>query len=139
MPAQLLEECVGFCRACGAEIIFATGDEYLEKYPVSAVLLRLRCLRSSLPDTDAMLFPVLPEHGDHWRRIYNEKIAGIDNAAYMDGNDLKQMLAKGDGYFVHRDGRLIGIGRASGGGPGCTGGAGKSSDGGHRVRNGGRK
>ena len=114
MPAQLLEECVGFCRACGAEIIFATGDEYLEKYPVSAVLLRLRCLRSSLPDTDAMLFPVLPEHGDHWRRIYNEKIAGIDNAAYMDGNDLKQMLAKGDGYFVHRDGRLIGIGRASG-------------------------
>ena len=114
MPAQLLEECVGFCRACGAEIIFATGDEYLEKYPVSAVLLRLRCLRSSLPDTDAMLFPVLPEHGDHWRRIYNEKIAGIDNAAYMDGNDLKQMLAKGDGYFVHRDGRLIGIGCASG-------------------------
>ena len=114
-PEKLLEECIGFCRACGAEQVFATGDAYLESFPVSAVLHRMRALRESLPQTDALLFPVLPEHGDYWRKIYNEKIAGIDNAAYMDGNDLKQMLAKGDGYFVHRDGRLIGIGRASGG------------------------
>lgn len=113
-PEKLLKECIGFCRACGAETIFAAGDEYLENFPVSAVLHRMRCLRSSLPQTDALLFPMLPEHGDYWRKTYNEKIAGIANAAYMDGNDLKQMLAKGDGYFVHRDGKLIGIGRASG-------------------------
>ena len=33
-PKELLEECIGFCRACGAEKIYAQNHEYLERYPV---------------------------------------------------------------------------------------------------------
>ena len=33
-PEKLLRECVGFCCACGAEYISATGDACLEKYPL---------------------------------------------------------------------------------------------------------
>jgi histidinol-phosphate/aromatic aminotransferase/cobyric acid decarboxylase-like protein len=32
-PKELLEECVGFCRAVGAEKIYASGHEILENYP----------------------------------------------------------------------------------------------------------
>jgi ribosomal protein S18 acetylase RimI-like enzyme len=41
-------------------------------------------------------------------------MADIPNAAYMDSKDGKELLQKGDGYFVHKDGELLGIGKASG-------------------------
>ena len=47
--------------------------------------------------------------------IYNEKMAPVPNASYMTEKDAKAMLESGDGYFIHRDGQLLGIGKASGG------------------------
>ena len=41
-PDKLLEECIGFCRACGAEWIDAAGHEFLKKYPRLATLLILQ-------------------------------------------------------------------------------------------------
>ena len=32
----------------------------------------------------------------------------------MSAADAKKMLVRGDGYFVHRDGKLLGIGMAAG-------------------------
>ena len=65
-PEELLKECVGFCRACGAEHFYATGHPYLEQLPLHTAVLRLQCAVSALPETDAALFPVLPENLEQW-------------------------------------------------------------------------
>lgn len=114
-PLALLEECVAFCRMCGAERIYASGDPVLEDYPLHTAVLRMQCHIGALPDTDAALFPVQQQTLTQWLAIYNEKMASVPNAAWMTENDGKTMLAAGEGYFVHRNGALLGIGRASAG------------------------
>lgn len=113
-PQKLLEECVAFCRMCGAEWCDAAGHEYLERYPLITALFYMTRDRESLPQTDACLFPVTEDTVTEWVRIYNERMADVPNCAWMDSADGKAMLKAGDGYFVHRDGKLLGIGRASG-------------------------
>lgn len=114
-PEKLLEECVAFCRACGAERIDASGHVYLESYPLVTALITMQCGMDRLGKTDAALFPVTDKTLGRWLEIYNERMADIPNASYMDSRDGREMLKKGDGYFVQRDGKLLGIGRASGG------------------------
>lgn len=113
-PQKLLEECIGFCRMCGAEWIDAAGDDYLEAYPLITSILEMQCDRTAIPETDACLFPVAEQTIGRWLEIYNERMANIPNAAYMDSRDGKELLKSGDGYFIHRDGRLLGIGKAGG-------------------------
>lgn len=113
-PGKLLAECISFCRMCGAEWIDAAGHDYLEKYPLITSILLMHADRLSLGETDACLFPVTEETVGKWLRIYNERMADIPNAAYMDGADGRELLRSGDGYFVHRDGELLGVGKASG-------------------------
>lgn len=113
-PDKLLEECISFCRMCGADWCDASGHQYLEKYPLITALLLMQRSRSDLPETDACLFPVTEGTVGEWIRIYNERMADIPNCAWMDSADGREMLKEGDGYFIHRDGVLLGIGRASG-------------------------
>ena len=113
-PDKLVEECVSFCRMCGAEKIYATGHNYLEQFPFHTAMWQMNVRADSLPDTDAALWPVQQENLEKWRNIYNEKAARLPNGAWMDSKDAQEMLQKGDGYFIHRDGKLLGIGRASG-------------------------
>lgn len=114
-PEKLLEECVTFCRVCGAETIYATGHEILKQYPFYTAMWEMRCDRKSLRESGAALFPVQEKTLERWRSIYNEKVVKVPNGAWMTGADGKKMLQKGDGYFIHREGVLLGIGRASGG------------------------
>lgn len=111
-PEKLLEECVSFCRMCGAEWIDAAGHDYLEKYPLITALWAMQCPRDALVETDACLFPVTEATVQQWLDIYNERMADVPNAAYMDSRDGRELLNTGDGYFVHRDGLLLGIGKA---------------------------
>ncbi len=113
-PEALLAECVSFCRACGAEWIDAAGDPYLEKYPLITSMVLMQRQRAGLMGTDACLFPVTEATVGQWRDICNQRMADIPNSAWMDSLDGKEMLQKGDGYFIHKDGNLLGIGRASG-------------------------
>ncbi len=113
-PEQLLQECIAFCRACGAEWIDAAGHSYLEHYPLLTALVLMQRPKEGLERADACLFPVTEETVDQWRDIYNERMADIPNCAFMDSLHGKEMLEKGDGYFIHRDGIVLGIGRASG-------------------------
>ncbi len=113
-PEKLLAECVQFCRMCGAEIIDATGDPILEKYPLVTAIYAMQCPREALADTDACLFPVTEQTLPQWLEIYNERMKAVANSAYMDSRDGKKLLESGDGYFVHRDGNLLGIGKAAG-------------------------
>lgn len=113
-PQKLLQECVSFCRMVGAEEVYASGHEILQQYPLHTALLKLRCLRTSLSDTDATLWPVQETTLSKFREIYNRKVKQIPNAAWMHEADGRQMLADAEGYFVHRGDKLLGIGRVLG-------------------------
>ncbi len=113
-PEKLIEECIGFCRMVGAEKILLKEADGLNKYPLYTAIWQMRCMTDALGDTDAALFPVQEHTVDEFQRIYNEKVSHIPNAAWMDNADKQEMLKTGEGYFVHRDGQLLGIGRVLG-------------------------
>lgn len=113
-PEKLLEECVSFCRACGADWIDAAGHDYLEKYPRLATLVEMSASKERLGEPDACLFPVTEDTVKAWCDVHNERMKDVPNCALMDSRDGKEMLLSGDGYFIHRGGSLLGIGRAGG-------------------------
>ncbi len=109
-PGRLLEECKGFCRAAGAQRIYGAGAG-LEGYPVHTSILRMSIASEQLANTDAALFPVQEATLAAWLDIYRGKICHVPNAAWMTDEDGKKMLREGSGYFVHRQGKLLGIGK----------------------------
>lgn len=113
-PAALLEECVAFCRMLGAENIYASGHEYLQRYPLHAEILHMQVQRSDLPDTDASVIPLTEDKINSWQEIYNQKMSGVANASYMTQAETHKLCQAGGAYFIHRNGKLLGIGIASG-------------------------
>lgn len=109
-PTEFLNECVGFCRAVGAEKVYATGHECLEQYPLFMTVIQMAVPVDMLSETDACLFPVTENTLKRWQEIYNEKMKNVDNAAYMSDKAACELLKGGGAYFVHRDGKLLGIG-----------------------------
>lgn len=113
-PEKLLEECVAFMRMAGAEEIFASGDALPEGYPLHAQVLQLSRLREGLDDTLAVLVSVTERTLEQWRILYNDRMKDVDQAAYMSISQAKRMLQRADGYFICREGELLGIGIAAG-------------------------
>ena len=74
----------------------------------------MQCDKNLLPVTDACVYPVVEQTLEQWLRIYRDKIKKVPNAAWMTDGDGKKMLTCGEGYFVHRQGVLLGIGRVQG-------------------------
>lgn len=110
----LLNECLSFCRAVGAENVYACGSDALNCYPHYTDVLRMsRPIEGMEMSTDC-LFPVTEESCEQWRMLYNEKMTGIDNAAILSERACKRLIKDGSAYFVHREGHLLGIGVASG-------------------------
>lgn len=113
-PKEFIEECAGFCRMAGAEKIYAVGHPYLENYPFHTAVWRMTRPLEGLPDTDAALLPVTDQTLARWLEIYNQRMAKVDNSAFKNSADGKELLKRGDGYFVHRGETLLGIGIAAG-------------------------
>ena len=109
-PEELLKECIDFCRAVGAEKIFATGHPVLEKYPHHTTLLTLKGTASGVGETSLSLFPVTEKTWSDFCRIYNEKMADVPTANKMRLLD-RETYGK-SAYFIHKDGVLHGIGIA---------------------------
>lgn len=108
--APHLEECVIFCEMAGAERIFATGHEQLSAYPLYTVVLEMRGQLQADADSIARLFPVTEQTVGLWRDIYNQRMKNVDNAGTLEKRDENRILESGGGYFVHREGKLLGIG-----------------------------
>ena len=109
-PAMLLDECVSFCRAVGAEIVLATGNDILEMYPVHTTVIKMQCQIKDLPETDAALFPVQTETFEQWRKIYNDRMKNVHNAAFLSAMERDRFLKSHNCYFVHREDVLLGMG-----------------------------
>ena len=113
-PTEFLQECADFCRAVGAERVYAKGERIPENYPYHVSVLQMAADASMIQGDEANLFPVTVQTLDRWREIYNDRMRDIDNASYMSQQAAKALLDRGDGYFIHRDEELLGIGIASG-------------------------
>ena len=109
-PEKLIEECAAFCRAVGAEHIFATGHEALEKYPLHTSVLEMRGTAWVDAEKLQSLFPVTEQTVGRWRQIYNERMKTVDNSGTLESRDEKKILESGGAYFVHSCGELLGIG-----------------------------
>ena len=106
----MIDECVSFCRAAGAEKVFASGHAELSRYPLHTSIWLMQGKNmwrqaENLPE----LVPVQPEDVSVWRQIYNERMKNTDNAAYLSGADEKRILS-GGAYFVRAEDQLLGIG-----------------------------
>ena len=113
-PELLLEECVSFCTACGAERIYASGDEFLENYPLFTIVYQMKgCLFLSEEEIPGM-FPVTEATVSRWRELYNQKMQRVDNAATLEKRDEEVILSSGGAYFIHDAGTLLGIGWLAG-------------------------
>ena len=109
-PELLLEECVQFCTACGAEKIYASGHDDLERYPLHTGIYQMKgCLFLSEEEIPSM-FPVTEATVSRWREIYNQKMRRVDNASTLEAGDEEKILSSGGAYFVHNAGELLGIG-----------------------------
>lgn len=109
-PEKLIEECASFCRAVGAEHIFATGHETLEKYPLHTSVLEMRGTAWVDAEKLQSLFPVTEQTVGRWRQIYNERMKTVDNSGTLESRDEKKILESGGAYFIHSCGELLGIG-----------------------------
>ena len=107
--AEHLKECVSFCRMCGAEAVFAEGNEKLAEYPLYTAVYQMCGVARSDEAKMASLFPVTEETVSHWRGIYNKAMRNVDNAGTLESRDEKQIVDSGSAYFVHRSGELLGI------------------------------
>ena len=114
LPDALLQECCDFCRAVGAQEIYATGHDYLKKFQRFSRILRMRCSVDAVEDTNACLFPVTEQTVERFREIYNHSMKNVPNASYMTLADSKKLIAEGSGYFVHQNGEVLGIGVVKG-------------------------
>lgn len=108
--AENLAECVSFCRMCGAEQVFAAGHEQLDAYPLYTKVLEMRTDAWVDRKQMANLFPVTEATVSRWRRICNERMAGVDNAGTLESREEAKILESGGAYFVHDNGTLLGIG-----------------------------
>ena len=109
-PEALLNECMEFCVAVGAEQVYASGDQWLQKFPFHTSILKMQCPRDSLEETEAALWPVEEKTLEHWRMLYNEKSIKIPNGAWLSERECKNLLKEADAYFVHWDHQLLGTG-----------------------------
>lgn len=111
-PGRLKEhlaECVGFCRAAGAERVLATGHPELNRYPLHSVVEEMS-MAYTPQEPQAMLWPVTVETVTQWREQYNKAMADVDNHTTLTSRHEKSILDSGGAYFVHQNGEPLGLG-----------------------------
>ena len=109
-PEKLLEECVNFCTACGAEKVYAAGHNILEAYPLHTCVLQMRGELFISEEEIPAMFPVTEQTVAKWRALYNEKMKDVDNASTLEARDEARILSSGGAYFIHDSGTPLGIG-----------------------------
>lgn len=103
----LIRECMGFCRAAGAERVYWSAGDVQGQLHASVYLMQGTAAAD--PQKQEHLFPVTEQTVGSWREIYNKRMLGVDNAATLTAADEPRILQSGGAYFVHHDGTLLGL------------------------------
>ena len=109
-PRDLLDECIGFCRACGAEKIYARNHEFLEQYSLHTAIVKMRGVARVDETKVEKLWPVTEKTIGQWRQFLNEKLKAVDNAGTLTAQGEQEILQSNGAYFVHKNGELLGAG-----------------------------
>lgn len=109
-PEQFLSECVSFCRACGAEKIYAAGHPYLDHFPIHTSVIEMGGYPTVDPEKIEYLWPVTEETVTQWREIHNKRMTEVDNAGTLESKEEAKIISSGGAYFIHHEGELLGIG-----------------------------
>ena len=109
---KLIDEAVSFCKAIGADAVFATGHNFLERYPLHTQILRMECKKTELPTGTVRLQPVEESTLLQWCEIYNTYMRDVPNAATMTHSKAKA-LSLDNCFYVYENGIMLGIGMVS--------------------------
>ena len=109
-PQVLLDEAVSFCKAAGAENIYAMGHAILEEYPVHTEIVRMECDKQLLPISSLKIVLAVTNTLQQWCDIYNEKMRSVPNAATLYPSKLKKEQLAENCYFAYEDDKVLGIG-----------------------------
>lgn len=102
-------ECAQFCRAAGAERVYATGAG-LEEFPLHCTVLSMAGQVCTDPALRRDFVPVTEQTVGQWRSIYNRRMAAVDNAASLGQTDEARLCASSGAGFVWEGKQLLGIG-----------------------------
>lgn len=111
-PDKLIKETVSFCKAVGADVVFAAGHDFLERYPLHTQILRMECVKAALPTGTVKLQPVEESTLLQWCEIYNTYMKNVPNAATMTHGKAKGLL-RNNCFYVYENGTMLGIGMVS--------------------------
>ena len=104
--AALLEECVQFCRAVGAETVYASWG--VEELPGEHAydLIAMSCPKAALPQPRQPLMPesLTPDNGEDYLAVYNRCFRAVSGAATYGQKDLKRLYDQDTAWLVYRDG-----------------------------------
>ena len=92
----LLAECAGFCRAAGAERLFAAGEADFSGYPAAIRILERSAPRESL-------------------REYNARFRAVPAAESCSPAEERALAAGGEALWIWDGAERIGLGRVRGG------------------------
>lgn len=112
----LLAECAGFCRAAGAERLFAAGEADFSGYPAAIRILGRSAPRESLlPAPEAVrLVPVTEETAADWAREYNARFRAVPAAESCSPAEERALAAGGEALWIWDGAERIGLGRVRG-------------------------
>lgn len=108
-----LKECVDFCRAVGAERIYASCGSKELCLPQFTEVWEMSGAIEQLPDTRAVAHFVADCDLEQWRHTYNLHMKDVPTAAYLSAEDLNNR--KGNLYYIYDEDVIIGLGIASNG------------------------
>ena len=116
--AALLEECGQFCRAAGAETVFASDG--LEPLPARHAydMVELRCRRADLPVPDRVLplEPLTADNAAAYLEIYNRCFRDLPGARAYDQTDIRRLLGKNLAFLVRWQGNYAAVAELAEGG-----------------------
>ena len=113
-PEKFLKECVDFCKAVGADKIFATGHEFLNKFPIFSVIYQMEIPKADIKCSEAKLIQVSSNTIDQWRDLHNKRMIAVPNAATITLTDANELMKSGSAYYIQLGKETIGLGVAEG-------------------------
>ena len=112
--AAFLEECRGFCRACGAEQVYASWE--LEALPADHAydMIQMEIRKADLPPLAPVeVEDLTEENSEAFIEIYNKCFQTVPGAASYSRKAAERLFGEETGYLVRADGAYAAVAEIS--------------------------
>lgn len=112
--AAFLDECLGFCRACGAEAVYASWE--MAELPAEHAydMVELQMKKADLPKGGFVETEDLTkENSEAFLQVYDRCFRNVPNAASYGPKDTARLLGEETAYLVFRGGVCAAIAEIS--------------------------